>query len=319
MIPKSHPTWKILDSSKLDTFCDCPRQFFYEYILGWRSDRPAHDLYFGNAWHVAREYQLLNGYEDIEGAYKAFIDFYRLEFPQETDAIYTPKDPAGVAMALLKYATERSSDLRDNEVLFTEISGTVPITENGRVLHYRMDSVMQNKETGRIFSWDHKSAKSFSRFWRDKFHLCIQSGTYTHCLYCLYPIDQVLGIEFCGTSFSYLKRNQEYRIEFERVPTFKSPDQMNNWLWNTVDLVYDVEREMDRLDSCKDDDAVLMAFPMNPGNCTKYWGCAYHDYCMTWANPLRQCYEPPLGMKTEFWDPSAMETTNKMNLEWGGK
>ena len=320
MIPH-HPTHDILDSSKLDTFYDCPRKFFYEYVLGWRLDRPAHDLYFGNAWHVAREYQLIHGYNDIEGAYSAFLDYYRKEFSQETDDLYQPKDPTGVAIALTKFAEERQSDLAENELLYTEISGTVPITEDGKVLHYRMDSILRNKETGKIFSWDHKSAKQFGRFWSDKFFLSVQAGTYTHCLYCLYPIEEVLGIEFCGTAFQYLKRGsrtspQGYRIEFCRVPAWKTPEQMNIWLWNTVEQVRNVEMEMDRLSQCRPSDTVMQCFPLNPNSCTKYFGCAYHDYCVSWPNPLRACDEPPLGFKTEYWNPADMETTNKINLEW---
>jgi hypothetical protein len=316
-----HPTHSIFDSSKLDTWYDCPRQFFYRYVLGWTVDRPAHDLYFGNAWHIAREYQLLHGYEDVSGAYTAFINFYRKEFPQETDEIYCPKDPTGVAMALTKFADERRSDLRDNEVLFTETSGTVPITQDGKVLHYRMDSVVRNRSTGKIFSWDHKSAKSFGRTWEDKFYLSVQAGTYTHCLYCLYPIEEVIGIEFCGTAFQYLKRgsktsSQGYRIEFCRVPAWKTPDQMNVWLWNTVTQVNNIEREMDKLSHCSHNDSVMQCFPLNPNSCTKYWGCAYHDYCLSWSNPLRSCDEPPLGFRTEWWNPSDMQTTNKKDLQW---
>ena len=320
MIPE-HPTHHILDSSKIDTFYDCPRKFFYEYVLGWRINKPAHDLYFGQSWHMAREHQLIHGYEDIQGAYKAFIDYYRLEFPPETDDIYRPKDPAGVGFALIKFANERKSDLIENELLYTEISGTVPIDREGRVLHYRMDSVLRRKADGKIFSWDHKSAKSFGRTWAEKFFLGVQTGTYTHCLYCLYPINEVIGIEFCGTCFEYLKRGsaqreQGYHTSFLRVPAWKTSDQMNVWLWNTLEQVHEIEREMDRLSHCSENDAVMQCFPINPGNCTKYWGCTYHDFCLSWSNPLQRCDEPPLGYKEEHWDPSAMETTNKLNLEW---
>lgn len=318
-----HPTWNIRDSSKLDTYLDCPRQFFYRYILGWTIDKPAHDLYFGNAWHIAREHMLLHGYDDIQGAYSAFIDFYRKEFPSETDDLYRPKDPMAVAMALTKFSAERQSDLIENEVLFTEISGTVPVDEK-RVLYYRMDSVMRNKETGKVFSWDHKSATEKSmnyRGWADKFHLCVQNFTYTHCLYCMYPIKDVLGVEFCGTAFGYLSRGSKarspgYQITFNRVPAFKTPQQMNVGLWNVCNILDRLDQDMDRLYQCKQSDQVLMAFPMNPGSCTKYWGCAFHDYCLSWENPLRQCQEPPLGFRQEFWDPSAMQTTTKKDLSW---
>jgi len=232
-----------------------------------------------------------------------------------------------VAMALTKFAQERPRDLIDNKLLYTEISGTVPIDET-RVLHYLMDSVLERVEDGRIFSWDHKTATERSMnysWWSENFFLGLQNGTYTHCLYCMYPIEQVIGIEFCGTAFHYLTRGSKnrpagYDISFKRVPAWKTPEQMNVWLWTVNDLYNRLEDEMDKLDSCKDSDSVLMAFPMNPSNCSKYRGCAYHDFCMSWANPLRQMEEPPLGFKQEFWNPSQQDTTNKLDLKWrGGK
>jgi len=317
---KLDPTYEIVDSSKLDCGQGCWRQFFFQYILGWRPDKPEHDLHFGTCWHEAREHQLIHGYDDVEGAYIKFIKCYRKVFPESTDDIFRPKDPMAVALGLTKFAQERKSDLRDNKLLYSEVSGTVPIDEK-RVLHYRMDSVMERKEDGMIFSWDHKttSEKSLSyRWWEDGFYLGLQNGTYTHCLYCMYPIEQVIGIEFCGIGFNYLKRNQEYRISLKRVPAWKTPEQMNTWLWTVNDLYDRYEMELDRLSDCKDSDEVLMAFPMNSGNCSKYRGCQFWEYCLAWNNPLRQCQEPPLGFKKEFWNPAAMETTNKKNLEWGG-
>ncbi len=323
------PEWHIHDSSKLSDANDCLRMYFFKHILGWQVDAPMHDAYFGESFHKGREHQLIHGYDDIQGAYDAFIKHYRKEFTEESDELYKPKTPINALNAFIRFFQERSSDLIDNEVVeldgskMTEISGTVPVDEK-RVLYYRMDSIMRRKEDGKIFSWDHKSTKRFSRFWREAFHLGLQNGTYTHCMYCLFPIEDVLGVEFCGTTFEYLKKGSKARpagfhISFERVPAFKTADQMNVWLWNIVDLLDRLEYEMDRLSDCKDADTVMMAFPMNPGSCTKYFGCAFHDFCLAWPNPLRQCDEPPLGFIQKFWDPSKMETTNKRNLEWGGE
>ncbi len=328
---QEQPTWSIRDSSKLDDFKRCRRYYFYSHILGWRPDYPAHDLYFGECWHMAREHQLLHGYDDVEGAYNVFINHYRKLFAPEDDEINKPKTPTAVLGALMKFAEERSRDLIDNEVVIidgakmTEISGTVPVDEN-RVLHYRMDSIMRRLDDGMIFSWDHKTTHEKwinGRQWEEQFHLGIQNGTYTHCLYCMFPIEQVLGIEFCGTGFTFLKRGSAnrpagYHTTLKRVPAFKDPDQMNVWLWNVIDELDEVDREMDRLFHCKEEDAVLMAFPMNPKSCSDFRGCPFHDYCLSWSNPLQRCYEPPLGFREEFWDPSKMDTTNKKNLEWGG-
>lgn len=327
-----HQTWDKKSSSKLDTYQSCRRKYFLEYLLGWRPDYPNHDLYFGQSWHIAREYQLLNGYDDFQGAYGVFIDYYRKEFAPEDDAVNIPKTPTGVLNALITFDEQKSRDLIDNEVVvldgikMTEISGTVPVDEN-RVLHYRLDSIMRRKEDGMIFSWDHKTtAEKYinGRQWAEAFHLGLQNGTYTHCLYCMFPIEEVLGIEFCGTGFTFLKRGSKdrssgYHCTLRRVPAFKTPEMMNTWLWTVNRLLDELEDEMDRLSHCKESDPVLMAFPMNPKSCTDYRGCPFHDYCISWQNPLQHAYEPPLGFKEEFWDPSAMDSRVKKDLTWGGE
>jgi len=326
---QERPTWSIHDSSKIDSWLECKRRYFYEHLLGWRLDLPAHDLWFGKCWHAGREYQLLHGYDKVSDAFSVFIEMYRREFDADSDVLYSPKTPTGVLNALMKFAEERSSDLIENEVVvldgvkLTEISGTVPIDER-RVLHYRMDSVLRRIEDDMIFSWDHKTTHEkylIGRQWPEQFYLGIQNGTYTHCLYCMFPIDKVLGVEFCGTGFTFLQRGSKdrpagYHATLRRVPAFKTPDQMNVWLWRVNDILDEIEREIDRLMHCKEDDTVMMAFGMNPMSCTDYRGCPFHDYCLSWSNPLQNTYEPPLGFREEFWNPSEMQTTNKLNLEW---
>jgi hypothetical protein len=254
----------------------------------------------------------LHGYEDVQGAYNAFLNEYRKVFHESTDEMYKPKTPTAVLSALMKFAEERSSDLVENEVVIldgqkmTEISGTVPV-DTDRVMYYRMDSIMRRKADGKIFSWDHKSTSAYymrSNKWSEQFHL-----------------GGVLGIEFCGAGFEYLIRGSAarpagYHVTLQRVPAFKTPDQMNVWLWTVSDILDDIDRDMDRLFHCKEDDPVLMAFRMDPNSCTNYRGCPFHDFCLAWSNPLQQCYEPPLGFKVEFWDPSAMKTTVKKDLTW---
>jgi hypothetical protein len=326
MIP-SHPSWDIKDSSKLDDYNRCHRYYFYHYLLGWTLDRPEHDLIFGDAFHRAREHQLLFGYDDIPDAYNAFETVYRKDFPVETDPLYQPKTPASVLNALVNFAQLYSRDLADNEVVeldgkkMTEIAGTVPVDEK-RVLHYRMDSIMRRIEDQKIFSWDHKTTSGkwiHDTRWDNELYLSIQNGTYTHCLYCMFPIEQVLGVEFVKTGFEYLERGSAKRLAgyystTRRVPAFKSPEQMNTWLWTVNDLLDELDRDMDRLSHASEGDEVLMAFRMNPKSCTNYRGCEFHDYCLAWQNPLRRCQEPPIGFIARWWDPSEREATVKKNL-----
>ncbi len=323
--------WNIYDSSKIDEFLQCRRKFLYRHILGWELDKPNHDAYFGECVHLAREHQLINGYDDVKEAYNVFINHYRLQFSESTDEIYRPKNPEGVMHALTSFAINRSKDLVENKLLvnletnepFTEISGTVPIDDNN-ILHFRMDSVLMNIESGKIFSLDHKTttAKGINYpMWENQFYLSIQNGTYTHCLYCLYPIEQVLGVEFDGIGFEYLSRGSSarpsgYYTTHKRVKAYKTPEQMNVWLWTVITTVNDIKREFDKLSNCYDTDTVLECFPINPGGCTKYKGCAYYDFCLSWANPIRFSQEPPLGFKKSFWNPADKDSRNKISLEW---
>jgi hypothetical protein len=330
MIP-SHPSHEVKDSSKLIDFLHCKRYYFYRYILGWRLDTPVHDLHFGEAYHKAREYQLRNGYDDVEGAFNAFLECYREYFGPEEDGYYNPKSPDAVYNALLKFATEKHRDLIDNEVVILdgqkmlEISGTVPISET-RFLHYRLDSIMRRLKDGKIFSWDHKTTSEkyiLGRQWSDQFFLSTQNGTYNHCLYCMFPIEDVLGVEFCGTGFAYLSRGSAnrpagYYVTLQRVPAFKSPDQMNTWLWTVNDIYDTLEFEERRLLDCSENDDTMMAFPMDHTFCTGFKGCPYLDYCIAWQNPLQFCDEPPLGMTVEFWDPRNVKTSVTKDLTIGG-
>jgi hypothetical protein len=324
------PSWSIRDSSKLDDYLRCPRHYFYRHILGWAPDIPAHDLFFGESWHRAREYQLIHGYDDVKGAFKVFIDYYsQFIDPKQSEEIYKPKTPTGALNALIKFSEEKQLDLVENEVVeldgqkMTEISGTVPVS-NSRILHYRMDSIMRRKEDGKIFSWDHKTTSEryiIGRQWEDQFYLSIQNGTYTHCLYCQFPIEDVLGVEFCGTGFAYLERGSKYRpagfhATLKRVPAWKSPDQMNTWLWTVNEILDEIDLDMERLFESSENDDVLKTFRMNPRGCTDYRGCSYHDFCLAWQNPLQRCDEPPPGFVEEFWNPTEKQSSVIKNIEW---
>ena len=58
----------------------------------------------------------------------------------------------------------------------------------------------------------------------------------------------------------------------------------------------------------------MTAFPMNPTSCTNYFGCAFHDFCMAWPNPLRRCGEPPIGFVEQHWDPTQEEVKHKFEI-----
>jgi hypothetical protein len=321
------PEWDRRDSTKLTDYILCPRYYFFSHILGWRLDRPNHDLLFGEAWHIGREHQMIYGYQDTMGAFSKFMAKYREHLPPETDPIYLPKVPSAALAGYIEYATTRKHDLEEYEVVtidglkMTEISGTVPVDDK-RVLYYKMDSVVRCNQDGMVESWDHKSTteSGLDPRWDNEYYLSIQNGTYTHCLYCMFPINQVRGVKFCKTGFAHLQKGSSKRpagfyATIHDVPAYKNPDQMNVWLNNTIMILDEIDRDMDRLFHCKEEDSVLLAFRQNPKSCTAYRGCLFHDFCLSWINPLQRCHQPEIGFKVEFWDPSAIQSTVKKNLE----
>jgi len=310
--------WDVTDSSKMSDYDTCPRMYFFNHVLGWRNDTPNNHLEFGEAWHQAIEYLMLTNYspDSIGEAYEKARNYYRKSFAKHTDELYKGKTPDGILNALIKYAELYRHDHSEYEVLFTEIAGTVPVNDE-RVMHFRMDSIRRNKVTGQYDSLDHKTTGTISRVWEDQFQLSVQNGTYTHALYCLYPMDQVDGVTFNGTAFKKTKV-RGYEADFKRVPAWKSPRQMQNWLWNTLETIDKLDHDFERLACASDSDEVLGCFQQNTGNCTKYFGCPYHDFCCAWGNPLQHADSPPLGFRQEFWDPSEREATHVMDLKFNG-
>jgi len=302
-----HPTWNIIDSSKIQDFMMCPRYYFYQYMLGWKPEEPNHDLVFGEAWHAAMLWLKLHSYsdEDVIMAFNKFLEVYRPMFPEETDELWAPKTPMSALKMLGKYTADYQYDKQGGfDVLYAEVGGTVSIDKD-RVLSFRQDTICRGANG--IFSLEHKtSAKSLNDTWFRQWMLKIQIGTYSHVLHCLFPEEKISGVMINGASFMKTKQDLQRRLIDTQLP------YMQQWLWNVLRWVDQIYWEMEKLDGCKEGDPILFAFPLNTESCTKYWGCRYLDYCYTWSNPLQHCQVPPIGLKIEYWNPLEQKITTKV-------
>lgn len=302
----AHNTWNVIDSSKLDVLMDCYRQFFFRHLLGWESDAPNNHLKFGEAWHIAMEHLRLNGFgvESIQQAFDKFLECYREEFSEDTDPIYEPKTPARAMKALVAYAAEWTKDLTEHKVLYTEISGTVPVTEDW-VLHFRMDDIHRNG-SDQIESLEHKTkGGSFSSSYVNQWYMSPQIGTYHHVLYSLYDKDEVAGVKINGAGFLKTK------FDFQRFPFFMDQGRMQVWHDMISYYLGIYETEMDQLADETPETTTMLAFPPRSKGCSSYYGCPYIDFCTCWPNPLARCHEVPMGFRVDFWDPSEKKSTTK--------
>lgn len=319
-------TWNILDSTKATCFITCPRKFFYEYILGWKPDFPSNHLIFGSSVHLALEHLLIKGYEyeEVLAAYDLFIQDYRKTYGPETDSLYAPKTPENFFHTLSAYSKMWCADHETYEVLYTEIGGSVCISEEAEVF-FKMDSLLKNRNTGKYLSLDHKTASSFYN-WSDQFHLSLQTGTYTHVLNCLYPPEEVYGVVYNGIQMAKSIKGWEQisngknltvksPIDFMRVPIQKNREQMNDWMILMNRIFRDIQMEFGLLSASSVDTRCLMAFPKRPVACNSYGRlCDYHDFCLSWQNPIKRSQEAPIGFIVSHWDPTEEPVKETFNL-----
>lgn len=300
-----HETWKILDSSKLQTYMRCPRRYFYRYILGWAPDGDNFHLVFGRAWHKAMEVLLTDRpptERTYERAFAAFYEVYREVV--EKDGDYGGKTAEAAAEAIVQYGREHAHD--EFDVLLIEASGQVPLTMD-LWMHFRLDAVLKD-ERG-IYVLEHKTTGRNTRQWRDQWPLSTQVGLYTHVLYSLYDPDEVYGVIINGAVF------KKTGIEFIRLPVRQTPKTMNVWWTHTRRWIDMLLHDMERLEQASVDDQVLKAFPMCTTSCTDFYGCPYADLCMAWPNPLREAAEPPLGFHVEWWDPRDEDSKTRLEVK----
>jgi len=297
---QEHPTWAILDSSKLQQYQSCPRKFFFKYVLGWAPNSKSVHLVYGEAWHRAMEILLIQGYntDAIHNATEIATEYYRRYFSPLSDGERGNKIPGNIPTALAEYIMTYAQD--SFKVLFTEISGVVPIRED-RLIHFRMDEVDIDPLYGNLItSKEHKTGSRSDAF--EEYCVNIQSGTYNHVLFSAFEKEQVYGVIINGTVLYKTKPTF-----FQRLPARKNEDDMANWLWEVNLLADRLEWDMNELNECSPDDQVMMSFAKNQQFCKQYGRCLFYDHCHAWTNPLPYVDNPPSNFCIDRWDPSERE------------
>jgi hypothetical protein len=314
----------VIDNSKLRIYQDCHRQFFFEHILGMRREHPSSHLVFGSAFHlgmshIMENWERIRAGENYAGIVRTandlFMAEYRATFGVETDAIMKGKAPCAVILAFINYI-ERYKFTDTFKILYTEVAGRVPIDiKNGimRVLYYRLDTIVEDSDG--VYILEHKTAGGeLDDAWAKQFYLSHQISLYTHVLQCMFPRGKVWGAKVNGISFKHTIKDG-YKQTFQRVPVRKTPLMMEAWLSDISQELDALEDDLAALKEVDSSDCIMRPFRRNPESCTKYFGCAYLDFCQAWANPLQYAHLQQPGFKAEWWDPRDYEKHAKIIKE----
>ncbi len=305
-----HPTWDVLDSTKLTTYMRCPRLFFYQFVLGWQSDYPNNHLVYGSAWHIAMEW-LLQHPGDVAGATLAFLRFYRRHFGAGTDELYVPKTPANAVDSIAAYNDRFGREHEQEKVLYTEVAGLVLVADE-RTMVFKCDAILEDSATGRIFGRDFKTSQRKYVNWGDHYTLSTQMLTYLHALHCLYPQAEDLKMIVRGAWFYRSPRV----TEFADHPIDKSVEQMSAWLTRVNAWIDRLDNDRYTLTEETTDDVGMSAFPQDDTACFDFGQqCQFFDFCNSWSNPIAHCDSVPIGFKKEYWNPlERPEISTKIDL-----
>ena len=307
MTQTTNEATKIIDSTKLKAFSACPRRYMYEYEFGWAPEGHNKHLVFGSAWHEAMEFLLNNGYspDAVQGAYEAFLTYYRQYYSSLDDIDGEAKGPANAFLALSEYVVRWRHD--NFRTVYTEIAGTVPITEDGsKIMAFKIDGIIERQ--GKLYILEHKTASR--RGFEDSHLLGTQVGLYTHALYALkgllgnLPVGGLIINEAIfykyGTKASATRISQGGSAnDFERISVDMNASRLERWLTTThywSDRLYE---EKEKLAS-----SAKGCFPMNANSCYAYNSkCPFFDFCLAWDNPLERRDQIPIGFKENWWNP----------------
>lgn len=291
--------WKILDSTKLQTYASCPRQYFLEYVLGWRIDRQSNHLVFGQAWHSALEYLYEKGMKlnSVPEAFDAFLQTYRKVWPESTDEWFGGKTPEAALQALVEYVNEYASDVYNYQVLATEVTDFLPLNDTDAIV-VKLDAIMRDNKTNKIVIMEHKTSSSGGQYWARQWHMSLQVGAYIAACNHFYNQKDTPAI-VDGTFFLKTKRN------FQREIVIKPVNAMLGWANTVLSLITKIETDFVLLQGEDLNSPCLKAFPQNPVSCDKFAGCQFYDICTCGINPLVLAQDgvPPIGYKEEWWNP----------------
>lgn len=222
----------IVTYSELDTFRQCPLKHRWAYDLLMSKPQPVGSpLSKGTLWHSVMETLY---YERALGkTLEAAKDLAWTRHLMATDGGFLNSDAELIKWMLDGYVENYGSD-DDWEILAVELSGMHPLGPLYREgvppsgpkiwLQYKIDMLVREKSTGRIWIVDHKTAKDFTS--STEIDLDDQFGLYTWALRCA-------GIKVFGfiRSDARTQRNKgpmKLETRFQRVPTHRTEIELEN-------------------------------------------------------------------------------------------
>jgi len=307
-----HPSWHVLDNSKLTLYARCPRRFMFKYLMGWGSARPSVHTKWGEAVHLMLAHCYRHGWDaqNRRTAIDLATELYRAVFTEMDDVENAPKTAAQFEPIIEQYLKWYGAEEKFT-VLHTEVAFHMQLTDDISIAG-RMDLVGQEEDES-IFVLDWKTAGRMpNQKAINQWQLSNQMATYLYALRKKYPDHQV---DRAVISIIVPYKSGK-KPAFLRIPVYLTDEQLELWRHETINMVKNLRKDYVSLA-----DGSNQQFPeffeRRTIACYDFASlCPYFDQCCAWINPLSHLSEGiPHNMAKSYWDPTREKAEEVWNLE----
>lgn len=267
------------DSTSLGYLKTCPRLYYYHMIEGWVPKEESIHLRFGQEYH-----QAIHDYENARAAEMPFEDAVRHAIHQLLIRIHSwdpdptlrasqHKNKAQLLHLVVAYFDEFRDDpcktyILENGRPATELSfrfqldwGPTSDADISYLLCGHLDRVVTFANT--IFVLDHKTSTATpTDYYFAQYSPNNQMTLYT------FAGKVVLDTPIAGVIVEAAQVTNEKPMKFERRPTYRSDEVIDEWL-------DDLEYHLANAESF----ALANYWPMNDTACGNYGGCRFREVC----------------------------------------
>lgn len=299
------------DCTKMLLYMRCPRRYFFEHILGKRTEGSNFHLIYGRAIHEGMEIVIMRQTADdvtktLTMAMDAFDKVYLNEMPEDMMGTYKHKTRENAHLLFKEYMQYYHNDSFDP--LYTEVAGEVGIGNNQfgqpRTMMFKIDAIIKNHADGKLWILEHKTATRKSD---EQWQAHIQPRLYLHVLHSLKS-----EVEIGGTIMNTLilkdpntkvAQTRQYVNEFNRERLILSGDQMLSFLDTVNEWVSRIEEDYRRYLVQRENGMELTAFPQACSSCYDYFRiCPYNNICAFSRYKADQEFNAS-GFVDFHWDP----------------
>lgn len=330
---------RLFDNTKLSTYRNCNRLYFYRYVLYWQSVTPNIPAGFGICWHSAmdvvwKELSEHGTVEQVESttirAMQAFQSRWAdLRLPENP---YEPYTLDIAAEMVFTYIQRQVPFIRERyKILQIEKPFVIPIFPDRDDTYYcgRIDKVIE--WNGGVWLVDHKTTARHYGGGRSKYKLDFKKEFVDS----FSPNSQIEGYSV-AVSLEYGSKFKGVLIDaalvhkterhFRTLAIDRGAHQLDAWLWEAQQEIRRIDLDHQHLwdhrkalELSEGTDKFLPAFGKNTGHCSNYGGCPYQELCKTWADPVQDSRgQVPLGFEVLEWSPFTAAQMEQIKQLAGG-